>query len=395
MDLYIRALNIYPHVVTMYVGLLVLDLLTILINRLLMLTNVRFMSKILPTYGWRLEQPFKFVRDDTHLVERKPNILPTVLTGFVVLLSAITMSYCALTCEGKDVYPYMYWGALQMLVSLALWYKHIQKFLAIRIHKEQLVVVENCQSLNNPYETVLLLQGYHNEFYTYVVPNTEHWAVGMYHKAECLGDYVTHLDDTSIDEEHAIWVGVGDKLAHTTWNSLALSILLFILGALAVGCYIYFHFISLLVFGVTSIAMGVIMMPWHKNKQLKLISITRSEVYDDIDIFGDFIYVLIGVNGRPYYYQCDDRDALTVNGSYQCETKGNIVLYVNEHSDKETGATYHPVDKVGGMVTFMLIILAGIITSEFLSFLPTAIGGSALLAVWFTMVIRYKTKGDI
>lgn len=395
MDLYIRALNIYPHVVTMYVGLLVLDLLTIVINRLLMLTNVRFMSKILPTYGWRLEQPFKFVQDDTHLVERKPNALPTVLTGFVVLLSAVTMSYCALTCEGKDVYPYMYWGALQMLASLALWYKHIQKFLAIRIHKEQLVVVENCQSLNNPYETVLLLQGYHNEFYTYVVPNTENWTVGMYHKAECLGDYITHLDDTNIDEEHAIWVGVGDKLAHTTWNSLALSILLFILGTLTAGCYAYFHFISLLAFGVTCVAMGVIMIPWHKNKQLKLVSITRSEVYDDIDIFGDFIYVLIGVNGRPYYYQCDDRDALTVNGSYLCETKGNIVLYINEHSDKETGATYHPADKISEMVMFMLIILAGIVASEFLSFLPTAIGGSALLAVWFTMIIRYKTKGDI
>lgn len=395
MDLYIRALTIYPGVVTLYAGLLLLDIVTALVNRLMQLTSVKFISKLLPTYGWRIEKPFSFVRDDSHYVERRPNIIPTLMTGILVFISALSISYIALVCEGADVYPYMYCGVLQLLTSLTLWYKHIQAYLSVRQHSEQLVVVENCQCLTDPFKTILLLQGYHDECYTYTVPNTEHWVIGMYHKADCLGDYVVELDPENIDSEHAIWVGVGDKIAHTRMNGVAFPITLIVMAAVSFAAFIWFRYLSLLTFGSTLLISAMFFMPWHITKKLKLVSISRTEVYDDIDMLGAFTFVLIGNNGRPYYYQCDDRDALTVNGTYICEVKGNTIVYVSDHLDTDIGATYQKVDSTSGMWIFMLLIACGVATCEFLNWVPIAVASSIILALWLALTLRYKTKGEI
>lgn len=394
MDLYIRALTFYPNVVAVYGCLLLLDMITILVNRLAQLTSTRFISKVLPTYGYRFEKPFSFVKDDSHFVERRPSILPTLMTGIVVFASAISIGYAALACN-DDMYPYMFWGALQLLMSIALWYKHVQKYLAIHKHCEQLVVVENCQCLSNPFETVLLLEGYHGEYYTYVVPNTEHWKENMYHKAKCLGAYILELDTENIEPESAIWIGVGDKVTCATWNGIALPITLLLISALSVAAYIFARFLSFLIFGVAILFFAVFYMPWRRTRSLKLVTACRTEVYDDINVVGAFTYVLIDKNGRPYYYQCDDEQAFKVNGSYICETRGNNVTCVLEHTDKETDAAYHPAENVGGMWCIIIVILCGTATSEYLQFIPAVIVGSLILALWFVMLIRYKTKGDI
>lgn len=395
MDLYIRALTVYPNVIVVYGCLLLLDIITVIVNRLAQVTNVRFISKVLPTYGYRFERPFSFVKDNSHYVERRPSILPTAMTGVVVLASAIAISFSALTCEELDMYPYVFWGGLQLLMSIALWYKHIQKYLSVRKHCEQLVVVENCQCLSDPFKTVLLLQGYHEEYYTYVVPNTEHWKEDMYHKAKCLGDYILELDEENIEPEHAIWVGVGDKLTYARWNGLAFPILLIIIAILSISVFILYRFLSILIFGVLVLSLSVLYMPWRKTRTLKLVTEDRTEVYDDVNRVGDYMYVLIDKKGRPYYYQCDDRSALKVNGSYVCETQGNTILCVLEHTDDELCASYHPAERIGGVWILMFIVVCGTATSEYLQFLPTAIVGAIITALWFVMVIRYKTKGDI
>lgn len=394
MDLYIRALTFYPSVVTAYGCLLLLDVITILVNRLAQLTSVRFISKVLPTYGYRFEKPFSFVKDDSHFVERRPSILPTLMTGIVVFASAIALGYTALTCS-EDIYPYMFWGALQLLMSIALWYKHIQKYLAVYKHCEQLVVVENCQCLSNPFETVLLLEGYHGEYYTYVVPNTEHWKENMYHRAKCLGDYILELDDENIEPESAIWIGVGDKVACTKWNGIILPITLFFISAVSITAYVFTRFLSFLVFGTVLLSFAVFYIPWKRTRSLKLVTACRTEVYDDINAIGAFTYVLISKTGRPYYYQCDDRQALKVNGSYICETHGNSVTCILDHTNDELEAAYHPAERVGSMWCIIIVILCGTITSEWLQFIPTIIAGSTILALWLVMLIRYKTKGDI
>lgn len=394
MDLYIRALTIYPGVVTAYGCLLILDILIVLVNWLIEMSSLTFVSDILPYDGWRLIKPFKLIRNDVHRVRKRPSVVPTVLSGALVFVSAISISYCVLICD-VCLLQYLYWGGLQLLLSLTLWYKCVQKYLVTNHHNEQLVVVEICQCLTDPFVSILLLQGYHEEYYTYVVPNSEHWEVGMYHNAACLGSYVVELDPENIPREKAVWIGVGDKLTRSKWNGCLFSILIMFVSIILMASYWFIDILSLLIVGAIMFALGILFMPWRITRPLKLVSYHRTAVYDDIECIGTYTYVFVGKNGRPYYYQCDEEEAFSYSGSYSCELCGNKISFISEHLPNEIPMTYLRQAQAPETWIFLFILACGVATCEFLGFLPGIIAGSVLFSLWLVAVLRYETKGDI
>lgn len=395
MHLYIRALTIYPDVVIVYLALLLLDAAMPFISRLCKTMPVRFISTILPADGWRITYPFRIDRDNTHNVPRRGNCIPLVLYTLLCLFSAIEVGYVVYACWGDSFPMYMLWALLQLLLSLVTWYLELKQYMSIYKRKEHLCVIEICQCCTNAFLSVLLLEGYHGDHYTYIVPNTEHWQLGACHEAICVGAFIEKLNPDILEEHRIIWVGVGDKSTYRNWNGIVLPTFLFLIGGGLIASYVFFGYISLLVTGVLTTLLGVYYVPWPSTRNLRVVSREHTECFGDISQECYWTFVLVNNSGRPFYYQSDDGEALHISSAYTCKSVGNIVRYVEADAPKEMTAVYHPASECGELFIFYFIGIPLIITAEVLGWTLVACSVAALLTFLTVAIARYLHKGDI
>lgn len=392
MSLYIRHVPLYENLLLLYGLLLLLDIICPLLSKLAKTTTVSYLSSKQKPDGLRWSFPFTFEPNRLHYVKRKPNIVSLVLYGLLIFVSSLTLAFSCLECDGFEVLFYAFWSTLQLLLSVTMWHKELKLCLSLYKHKEHLLVIEVCQCANDAFKSILLLEGYHGEHYTYVVPNIENWVVGNYHVADCLGSYVEELQQEPVEPCKVIWVGVGDKTTHASWNNLLMPIFAFTLGA----CAIAIPNVSIRVFGATMVLLGLfILIPRRRTRNLKPFKMERTECFDDLPQITDYTYIFINKNGKPFYYLCDDPKAIRITGTYVCETVGNRVEIVGRRLEKDSNAVYHKPEKLGTGWVSIPLLLATMLCFEYIGLWFVNIPASILLAFVIIGILRYKLKGDI
>ena len=390
-NIYIRPLPVHD-VLFIFGLLLVLDILCPILCSITKTTSVTYISKLAPSDGLRWSPPFNFEPNTMHHVKRRPNIGSLVLYGFLIVASSLTLAYSVLECETLDLLMYVWWAVLQLLLSVSLWVRELKEYTVVYKHKEHLLIIEVCQCANDAFKSVLLLEGYHGETYTYVVPNIDNWVVGNYHSAECTGYYIDELDSTPVNPFEVIWVGVGDKSSYSSWNNFLLPLLFVMLGVAVSSLPL----ISTKFTGSTFLVCALFMiLSRRKTRKLKPINVNRTECFSDIEQLGSYTFTLINRSGKPFYYQSDDKQALRVTGTYICETVGNTVDLIQGRVDNEIKAVYRKPEKIGASWIAFALLAAVIVTFEFLRWWFLCIPASVLLSLIAVGLIRYKLKGDI
>lgn len=394
MTLYIRALTIYQDVIFILLALGVIDICLPFLCHKVKYLPIRYISHTLPRDSY-IVTPNGTEPNYTHYVKRRENSIPFVIYSVLFLLSCVTLGFIGFTCYKQDLFAYLFWGFLQLLISVAFWFKELKKFMSVQKHTEYLHLIETCQCCSNAFLVILLFTDKDNNYYTYIAQNSEHWKAGGVYSALCYGSYIDELNYTIVTDKNLVGIDKDSITSCRWWNNYGLPVTFVIIGVIMVVCFFILQYWSLLFIGAFMALIGILYIPKTHTKTLKVIDVHHTEVYSDLPKYTKWTFVLLGNNGRPYYYIVDDISSVSVETTYKCEVKGNHVTTILQEAEPLLKAKYIPSEFDKDFLVFHTICLLAVIGCEVSGWL---IIGAVFSAIWVFLavqIIRYYRKGDI